>query len=141
MDVLRYSNGRRSDVARILVIEDDQDFRSVLCAMLRGAGHSVIEAENGRTGLAHADDVDLAITDVLMPEVDGIEFILGMKARNPDLPVIAISGGSADLAAAVTLHLSEALGAADVLCKPFRRDELLAAIEKALRRRELTAGE
>jgi CheY-like chemotaxis protein len=127
-------------MARILVIEDDQDFRSVLCAMLRAAGHSTVEADNGRTGLAHAAGVELAITDVLMPEMDGIEFILGMKARNPALPVIAISGGSADLAAALTLRLSEALGAADVLYKPFRRDELLAAVEKSLHRRELVPG-
>jgi CheY-like chemotaxis protein len=120
-------------MAHILVIEDHAGFRETLSEMLRSAAHEVRCASNGREALdiLHDETFDLLVTDVLMPEVDGIEVLTALKRMPTPLPVIAISGGGA-LPASLALSLSSALGARAVLFKPFYRQELIAAIEQAL---------
>lgn len=120
-------------IIRILVIDDDEVARSSMVMMLTAAGFSVVTAVNGRYGLQACERQlpDLVITDILMPEYEGIETILELRRRYGPIPVLAISGGwrtnSPDL-----LELVAKLGATGTLAKPFDSDDLLAAIAKCL---------
>ncbi len=120
-------------MARVLVIEDNDDFRDTLAAMLRSAGHDVQCAGNGREALdmLASPAYDLLITDILMPEVDGIELLTAMRKMPSRLPVVAISGGGS-MPASLALSLSTSLGASAVLFKPFHTQELLEAVDLAL---------
>lgn len=121
-------------MARILVIEDHSDFRDTLSAMLRSADHDVRSGSNGREALEMltSDAFDVLVMDVLMPEVDGIEVLRAIEKLPFRPPVVAISGGGI-LPASLALSLASALGASAVLFKPFYRQELIEAIEGALR--------
>ena len=81
-------------MARILVIDDDEQMRSLLCRILTHDGHDVFEADNGQTGIEIFDKegADLVITDLVMPEKDGIETIVVLRRTFPALKIIAISG-------------------------------------------------
>lgn len=120
-------------MAHILVIEDHNEFRTTLAEMLRGAAHEVRAVGSGREGLdlLKAGSFDLVVTDVLMPEVDGIELLTALRKMQVRLPVIAISGGGS-MPASLALSLSTSLGAQEVLFKPFYCDELLQAVSRAL---------
>lgn len=120
-------------MARVLVIEDDSDFRDTLAAMLRSADHEVQCVRNGREALEllASATYDLLVTDVLMPEVDGIELLTTMRKMRSRLPVIAISGGGS-MPASLALSLSTSLGASAVLFKPFYTQELLETVDRAL---------
>jgi CheY-like chemotaxis protein len=120
-------------MAHILVIEDHREFRDTLVEMLRLADHDVSVVGNGREGLdlLATDDFDLLVTDILMPEVDGIELLTAVRKRNARLPVVAISGGGS-IPASLALSLSTSLGADAVLFKPFYSAELLEAVDRAL---------
>ena len=82
-------------MARILIIDDEPNMRSMLRRMLHKAGHQVSEAGDGAEGIDsyERDPPDLVITDILMPKKEGIETIIALHRADPDLPVIAISGG------------------------------------------------
>ena len=82
-------------MATVLVIEDDQEVREFLVAVLSRAGHTVSDACNGRDGVTmfRENPVQVVITDIIMPEKDGIETILDLRREHPQLKVIAISGG------------------------------------------------
>jgi CheY-like chemotaxis protein len=120
-------------VPRILVIEDDSAIRGLLVRMLSASGHSVSAAPNGAEALRlwRDGDVDLVLTDLQMPEMNGIEVILQLRAFAPSVPVIAMSGGdrSRDLG---LLGDAQLLGAVGLLQKPFTGDALLAAIAAAM---------
>lgn len=121
-------------MARILVVEDSSEMRAVIRTMLESAGHSVIEAPNGRLGiekLQAPDPLDVLVTDILMPEADGLEVIRAAATRQ-NLAIVAISGGGNYMPAAVSLAMSEAFGARKVLFKPFRKKELLEAVDTVL---------
>ena len=120
---------------RILIIDDNADLGMVLRAHLQNAGYPTTVVETARAGLAliEDDEVDLVITDVLMPEVDGIELLRSVKRSRPALPVIAMSGGG-QIAARDLLDMIGQLGADRVLQKPVRRSDLLAAVESLLGR-------
>jgi DNA-binding response OmpR family regulator len=117
---------------QILVIEDEDDLRNVMTTALTQAGYGVMAAPNGRVGLEQfrAEPCDLVITDILMPERDGIEVVLALRKEFPTVPVIAISGNSSY--SPVYLHTVDKLGAHKVLAKPFGIPVLLAAVEAAL---------
>ena len=119
-------------MARILIVDDEITFRSVVATALTQKGYSVSEAEDGRTALAvlKSEAVDLVITDVLMPEQDGLEVIMNVRDANNPIPIIAITGHpeKADL----YLRLAKALGAQRVLEKPFRMEALLGAVRELL---------
>ena len=121
-------------MARVLVVDDMADMRTMIRTMLESAGHTVTEAENGRIGikaLRGEEPIDILVTDILMPEADGIE-VIRAAADRPRLGIIAISGGGSYMPAAVSLAMSEAFGARKVLFKPFRKQELLEAISSVL---------
>lgn len=119
-------------MARILIVDDEVTFRTVAAAALTNNGHSIIKAQDGRTGLAllATHPIDLIITDVLMPEQDGLELIMKVRETGNRLPIIAITGHPAK--SALYLKLAKALGADRVLAKPFSIEDLLAAIRELL---------
>ena len=118
---------------RILLVDDDPLVRGTLHAMLARAGYEVEDADNGETALdAYARQPhDLVITDLVMPDVEGLETIREMRRRFGDVRIIAMSGGGVG-SASHYLQAAKRLGALSVLSKPFSNDDLLAAIEQAL---------
>lgn len=120
-------------MARIVLIDDDEDVRRTLVRMLETAGHEVHEAADGDSGLELSIRVDpqLVITDILMPEKEGIETIMTLKRDHPSLRIIAISGGGRS-GGMDFLDIARSLGADEVLQKPFRRAELLDLIKRLI---------
>lgn len=120
-------------MARILVIDDDQAILEVIGSALRQLGHAVAIAVNGRAGLRALGTgrFDLVITDMLMPEMDGLETIRAIKGFDPTVKVLAITGGGAidhgDL-----LNIAAKLGADAALFKPLRPPALLATVDLLL---------
>jgi len=123
-------------MARILIIDDEADLRATLRDILEAQGYEVIEASDGREGLRHylLAPMDLVITDLLMPEQEGMETIQAMRRVNPQVKIIAISGGG-QTGRLDFLEAAAVLGAQRTLRKPFRPRELLTAV------RELMQGE
>ena len=121
-------------MATILVIEDDPQFRQMLAQMLTQAGHQVETAENGVLGLERfrQSAPELVITDILMPEKDGIDTILEIKREGTDTRVIAISGGRRAITPQFNLDSAALIGVQQVLAKPFSRQQILEAVEAAL---------
>lgn len=121
-------------MAHILVIDDNPEFRDILRAHLETNGHRVTLAENGERGVAvlESTEIEMVLTDILMPQRDGVEVLRECKKRWPDLPVIAISGGGW-IGAGELLGMAERLGADQVLQKPVRRDDLIRAVDSALK--------
>jgi CheY-like chemotaxis protein len=120
-------------MASILVVDDDDLVRETVRQMLESAGHQVIEARNGHEALsaANKNSVALVVTDIIMPDMEGIATIRELRAQNPELKIIAMSGG--DRRARVDyLDLAKKLGAHHTLPKPFRRDDMLSAVRSAL---------
>ena len=120
-------------MARILLIDDEADFRSTIRRMLERAGHEVVDAENGRDGLAKLEQqaCDLVLTDIIMPDMEGLETVQRVRKRAPELPIIAMSGGGR-VSAMRPLAVASLLGAVRSLDKPFGRAELLGAVDEAL---------
>jgi CheY-like chemotaxis protein len=118
---------------RILLIDDDALYRKMVRINLVAAGHAVTEARNGREGLAQYSlaPADLVITDIIMPDQDGIKTIVALKKRWPGAIIIAMSGGG-HVSAAEYLHIAGEMGAARVLKKPFTNEALLAAVNELL---------
>lgn len=120
-------------MAKILLIEDDQAVRETFEIILASDGHEVIIAVDGNAGIkqAAAQRFDLVITDIIMPERDGVEVINTLRKEQEDLPVIAVSGGGRS-SSMDYLGIAKMLGAAAVLAKPIGAKELLAAVKTAL---------
>ncbi|HEX5391701.1 MAG TPA: response regulator [Rhodocyclaceae bacterium] len=121
-------------MAHILIIEDDEHFRPMLAQMLTQDNHRVRVACNGEEGMAMvmAEKPDLVITDVLMPKMDGIDFVMALSRQNTSIPVIAISGGRRAISAEFNLDSASLIGVQATLAKPFSRTDLRQAVEKAL---------
>lgn len=121
-------------MARILIIDDHVEFRSLVANHLSEDAHVVSIAENGIDGIHafKATPFDLVITDVHMPEADGLEVIKAIRAVDANVPVIAMSGGGRTFPAAVSLSASRAFGATAILYKPFHVSELRDAVREAL---------
>ncbi|MBI3782010.1 MAG: response regulator [Deltaproteobacteria bacterium] len=120
-------------MAKILLVDDDAAFRSMLRRTLQRLGHEVVEAEDGEEALRTLRKlaVDLVITDIIMPNVEGIETIRALRRDYPGLKIIAMSGGGR-VVRSDYLEIAEAFGAACVLRKPFPNEQLCAAIDAAL---------
>ena len=103
----------------------------MLRRMLEQEGHEVTETANDAWGLRlyEQDASDLIITDIIMPEREGVETIIALRRADPELPIIAISGGGR-LAATDFLSMAKKLGARHTLSKPFGRDQLLEAVSE-----------
>lgn len=120
-------------MSAILVIDDDPSVRQVVSEMLKQAGHEVTMAENGREalGMLAGHRFDLVITDLIMPEQEGIETIQEIRRHNEHLPIVAISGGGR-LGPGDYLQTARFIGADATLAKPFGRQELLATVDTLL---------
>jgi len=120
-------------MARILLIDDEQDVRAVIREFLIEAGHDVDEAENGEKGIAlyEARPYDLIITDMLMPKLSGLELVSRLKQLDPGLKIIAISGGGEhkDL---TYLKESGNLGVDHILTKPISPEHLFEFVDSCL---------
>jgi len=120
-------------MARILIIDDEPSIRDTLDRILRLDGHEVEKAADGRHALeaVAARPPDLVITDIYMPEMDGIEFLLSLTEAAPDIPVVAISGGAV-ASAGFVLEDAAQLGAVATLAKPFEVEEVRALVRNVL---------
>ena len=118
-------------MARILVIDDDSDTRAMLEQTLKPAGYEVILAADGREGVERyrASPVDLVITDLYMPNQEGLETIGELRRRFPEVAIIAMSGRPDS---GTMLSIAQTLATVEILRKPFVADELIAAVGKAL---------
>jgi CheY-like chemotaxis protein len=119
--------------ARILLIEDDPDALLAIEILLSHLGYSVETARNGREGLRkfRTNAPDLVLTDIIMPEVEGIETIIAMRQLRPDAKIVAMSGGG-PMNRESLLDMTLKLGATDSLAKPFDDDQLARVIERLL---------
>jgi DNA-binding response OmpR family regulator len=122
---------------RLLVIDDDNLVRATLTDMLQTAGFEVVTASNGRLGLELLDTTPVAaiITDILMPEQEGLETIREARQRFPDIRILAISGGGAGGGETQLLRFAESFGADQTLPKPFTGSQLVAAVRALLAKR------
>ncbi len=120
-------------MSRILLIEDEEIARYAVRQVLETGGHEVTEAENGNEGIAlqKSQPFDLIVTDIIMPEKEGVETIIELKRDYPTLPVIAISGGGRTRNRNF-LVLAKRYGADEVLAKPFSEEELLQCVDVCL---------
>jgi DNA-binding NtrC family response regulator len=120
-------------MAHVLIVDDDTLMREMLLAMMDMDGISASGAENGNVALKllRANTYDLIITDILMPEKEGIETIMEIKNEWPDLPIIAISGGG-KLNPEIYLQLSKNLGARYSFNKPFTKEQMMFAVRNCL---------
>lgn len=120
-------------MARVLLIDDDDTVRSAMARAVALGGHEVLQARDGRQAIREAEgrELDLVITDINMPEMDGIEVILTLAERRPGLPVIAVSGGGR-MPKEVLLSSAGILGAVKTLGKPFDLAEFRKLVEDTL---------
>jgi DNA-binding NtrC family response regulator len=118
-------------MAKVLVIDDEPSVLSAMEQALKAAGHSVILAGNGAAAIKsyEKEPADLVITDMFMPEFDGIELIGHFRRLFANLPIIAVTGHPGN-----TLDIAKKLGVVAVLQKPFALDELLNAVTEALKK-------
>jgi DNA-binding response OmpR family regulator len=120
-------------VARILIIDDEEQPRHMLRLALERAGYEVVEARDGNEGLQrfHETPTDLIITDLLMPEKEGLETIIDVRREFPNVKIIAMSGGGRS-GSLNFLEIAKRLGAQRTLAKPFGLQEMLAAVRELL---------
>jgi|SRR3984893_12962101 CheY-like chemotaxis protein len=120
-------------MAKILVIDDDVIVRKTIIRLLEDGGYKVLSAEDGLRGMAmfRSERPDLVITDIIMPEQEGIQTITEMRKAKPDAKIIVISGsgriGNIDF-----LRIAQHLGASDAIAKPFDPDDLLKRVRHCL---------
>jgi CheY-like chemotaxis protein len=121
-------------MARVLVIDDDPTIRLLVTGILESAGHTIVAAKDGRAGLTifAKETFDLVVTDIIMPEQEGIETIGAIRRVSRTVPILAISGSATVGGAGDYLRAAAALGANATLQKPFAPDELGAAVERLL---------
>lgn len=121
-------------MAKILLVEDMKGVRRTVSALLKRAGHTVTEADDGGAGMQFlkSERFDLVITDMLMPKHDGMEVLLFLE-QQPDRPkVLAVSGGGSQVSADEAFMLARSKADA-TLAKPFDNADLLAVVDRLLK--------
>lgn len=119
-------------MARLLIVDDDEEQRILLQSLLKEQGHHMYFASDGDVALHtfRGKDIDVVITDLAMPKVNGLRLIKELRKVDPDVRVIAISGVARD-----QLLLAEDYGALAILTKPVDRDDFMEALKGALQPR------
>ncbi len=119
--------------AHILVVEDDHDLRSAICEFLSSLGYLVTQAKNGNVAIAMIGNKKpaLMITDILMPEKEGISTIVDIRRQMEEIKIIAMSGGGR-FGRVDVLNTAKKLGADGVLAKPFEMNDLQTLVEEVL---------
>jgi len=120
-------------MSTILVVDDDTQVLEVMSEMLRLEGHTVAVAENGQQAVEQIRDhrFDLVITDLIMPEKEGLETIADIRRQHRRMPIIAISGGGR-VGPTDYLETARFIGANATLAKPFGRQELISTVSHLL---------
>lgn len=120
-------------MANILVVDDQKEIRTLIERILVRENHSIYQAADGNEGLAvfETESIDLIITDLLMPEKEGMEMIKQIRKTHPAIKIIAISGGGI-VDSATYLHVASILGANKTISKPFKAADLIAAVNELL---------
>ena len=118
-------------MARILVIDDEEAVRSALCMALTVLGHTVFGASDGKMGLemVREHSPEVVITDLVMPETEGLEVVMTLRGSNPNLKIIAISGGGRQ-GSTDNLRMAKYLGASHVIPKPMTIAQLKAVLDE-----------
>jgi len=121
-------------MARILVVEDNESLSTVLRSAIQNTGHNVIEARNGISAVKviRTEPIDLIITDVFMPGMDGLDLIRETKKEAPDIKIIAMTGGGEQFDEETCIKVALTLGADCGVEKPFEIVELLDRIAELL---------
>ena len=121
-------------MTRIIVIDDDVQIRVLLKEILEQEGYDVVDAPDGLEGvrLYRENPADLVITDIIMPEKEGLEIIRELRTDFPEVKIMAMSGGGR-IGPEPYLQIAERLGAKSILTKPIERDELIGAVREALK--------
>ena len=119
---------------KILIVDDEPSVLKMLRKMLKDLAEEILEAENGEQALEMCQEhnVDLIITDIVMPKKHGIDLIMEIKKSFPKLPIVAISGGGGVSGRFDYLEIAELLGANNILQKPFEAADLRDAVNKIL---------
>jgi DNA-binding response OmpR family regulator len=120
-------------MTRILIIDDDKQIRELLCMYFSQHGFDATGADNGRTGIAsfQSTGADIIITDIVMPDMEGIETIMAIRRLDSRVPVIAYSGGGR-LGPEGYLDVAMKIGASRTFTKPLVLAELLGAVRELL---------
>jgi len=121
----------RDKIPKILVIDDEKDIRDLICKILDKNGYYAQSAENGKQGMIYQqkEKFDIIITDIFMPEKEGIETIIDLKKRYPDIKIIAISGGTRG-GTADYLEMAKQFGADYSFHKPFNVNEVVKIVKE-----------
>ena len=121
-------------MAKVLLVEDSPEVSLSVREILSYAGHSVEEVANGKQALAtlKRGKFDVIVSDIWMPEMDGIALLKEIRGAGNDVPVVVISGGAPNAPLTYTAPLASTFGANFVIYKPFEKAELLKAIDSAL---------
>jgi two-component system chemotaxis response regulator CheY len=119
---------------KILVVDDDVIYLNLLANILINKNYNVFFAKDGAEALNFCalQKFDLIITDILMPNVDGIDLIMQLNKFNSNTPIVAISAGSNRISAMLNLQIATALGVNSILLKPFSSEQFIGAVESAL---------
>ena len=117
----------------VLIVEDDKELREMLKMSLQRRGFAVQAAENGKEAISHFKPslTDLVVTDLIMPEEDGLKVVIKLRELKPAIKIIAISGGG-KVGPGSYLNLAKALGADAIYSKPFSIKDLIVKIEQLL---------
>ena len=125
------STGNQADPAKVLVVDDEADVRTIISGALKREGYSVVECGDGRSALAllNCGGIDLVVLDLGLPSVPGLDILREVRGRS-EVPVVILSGQGEESDRILGLKL----GADDYLAKPFSSQELMARVESVLRR-------
>jgi CheY-like chemotaxis protein len=121
-------------MAKILVVDDNTDLLKLLNDVIKRFGHEVLVAEDGLAALelAKQNHIDLVITDLIMPEKEGIETIMAFRKFHPHTRIIAMSGGGSGVSAKDYLGIARSLGVVSTLVKPFSTTDLMNTLNTEL---------
>lgn len=121
-------------MAKVLIVDDEEFVRGSIRFAMKRAGHETMEAQNGLEAdeLLLNNSFDLVITDIIMPEKEGISLILDLNKNFPAVKVIAITGGGKETHQKLNLENAAMFGAHATLQKPFSLEELLSTVDKCL---------
>lgn len=127
-------------MVKILIVDDELFVRDMMADMIKPAGYDVIVAENGAEAfdVCKKESIDLIITDIVMPEKNGIDLIMNVKKEYPEIPIIAVSGGGGITGRYDYLEIAKLVGANNILKKPFKIEELRTAVSDAIENKTMS---
>ena len=122
-------------MAKLLIVEDDDEVRDVLKTLLREEGHEVFEASDGNEAMEQfrQTPADLVILDIVLPDKEGLETIIYLKRTHPNVKIMAMSGGGRT-SPQDYLDMAKRLGAVEVIAKPFSIDDFLRSVNLTLKK-------